>query len=98
MRICSKCDAPMLEDEDMYIEGDRILGESIPQYLIVKDGLLSTRRVFSFAKEEKDDFSCEVHTAVCPVCGMAEQYVPEHELAQLKDYLDKKARLKKEEE
>ena len=86
MRICRDCNVEMLEDDRMYMTSC-VSGSSITYGSMIK---IEKRKTFlqnKFGFVAGEAICCKLNTALCPVCGLAETYLSQNNLNEIKSYL-----------
>ena len=86
MRVCKNCNVEMLENERMYMTSC-VSGNSIPYGSMVKIEKRKTALQSKLGFVAGDECCCKLNTAVCPVCGLVENYLSQNALNTVKNFL-----------
>lgn len=77
MKTCKNCNTEMMENERMFMVSDTEYHPVMPRTPLLKID----------ASVSEGDIFVRIHTAVCPVCGLVENYIDRDGLDEIKEVL-----------
>ena len=88
MRACKNCNSKMIESDKIY-STSYVTGGSISYgtKLVVTKEQTKLRKKLNIPASNDPDFECNLQTAVCPTCGLVENYLSQEELINFTQYV-----------
>lgn len=88
MRICKNCNVEMMENSRMYMTS-HVTGDSVPLRSMIKIEKEPTLIQEKLGLIVSSELTRNLNTAVCPNCGLVENYLNKNALDDVKQIIQK---------